>query len=112
MKYLLLIILALSSTIGYSQTATFKQMSKRLDANSLPLVNLSVNTARLNSKGFVNGEIEITDYQKRTNPLSQTVKYLCKIRYRGASALKYDKKSFAVNCLTTAIRTCICHAKT
>lgn len=92
-------LLVMTVIMGYSQAPSFKQMIKRLNANSLPLVNLTVNTGRLNSTGFVNGEIEIADYKKRTEPSSQTVKYLCKIRYRGASALKYDKKSFAVKLL-------------
>jgi hypothetical protein len=97
MNRLIILILIVTSSNGvFAQNLTFGQMIKNLNPNSIPLVNLTVNLSLMNNKDFLDGEIEIADYQRRTEPASQTVHYRCKLRYRGASALKYDKKSFAV----------------
>lgn len=80
----------------HAQESQYEQMKSLLDENSLPLVNLTVDTSTVNRTDYVQGEIEIADYQQRTDPESQTVHYQCKLRYRGASASSYDKKSFAV----------------
>ena len=97
MKRLVLLALTVVLANGiFAQNPTFEQMGKSLGANSLPLVNLTFNPGLMNNRDFLDGEIEIADYQRRTEPASQTVHYRCKLRYRGASALKYEKKSFAV----------------
>ena len=82
--------------MAYCQTSLFEQMTRQLDAASLPLVNLIVDTGRLNNRNYMDGVIEIADYKRRTDPGSLSVRYRCKIRYRGSSALRYGKKSFAV----------------
>ena len=71
-------------------------MKSQLDENSLPLVNLTVDISSVNRNDYVQGEIEITDNLRRTDPATETVRYKCKLRYRGARASRYDKKSFAV----------------
>ena len=71
-------------------------MKSQLNENSLPLVNLTVDISSVNRNDYVQGEIEITDNLRRTDPATETVRYKCKLRYRGASASSYDKKSFAV----------------
>ena len=58
-------------------------MKSLLDENSLPLVNLTVDISTVNRTDYVQGEIEITDYLRRTDPESQTVHYQCKLRYLG-----------------------------
>ena len=95
-RLIILILIVTSSNGVFAQNPAFEQMRKNLNPSSLPLVNLTVNLSLMNNKDFLDGEIEIADYQRRTEPASQTVHYKCKLRYRGASALKYDKKSFAV----------------
>ena len=71
-------------------------MKELLTEQSLPLVNLTVDVSSVNKTDYVPAEIEITDFLRRTDPESETVRYLCKLRYRGASSQIYDKKSFTV----------------
>ena len=71
-------------------------MKELLSEKSLPLVNLTADISKVSRTDYVQGEIEITDYLRRTDSESETVRYQCKLRYRGGSATRYDKKSFAV----------------
>ena len=95
-RIILLLLTVLFSESLHAQESQYEQMKSLLDENSLPLVNLTVDISTVNRTDYVQGEIEITDYLRRTDPESQTVHYQCKLRYRGASASGYDKKSFAV----------------
>jgi hypothetical protein len=70
-------------------------MKAELNEQSLPLVNMTVDVTALNKTDFVPGEIEITDYYRRTDPESETVRYPCKYRIRGGISTAYEKKSFA-----------------
>lgn len=67
-----------------------------INEHSLPLVNIIVDIAKVSKTEFVRGEIEITDYQKRTDSALETVRYHCMYRIRGGYATRYEKKSFAV----------------
>jgi len=78
------------------EQSLFEQMKAGMDGHSLPLVNLTVDAAKLNRFSFVPGEIEIADYQRRTDPSSDSVRYRCLLRIRGQKAALCDKKSFAV----------------
>ena len=80
----------------HAQENQYEQMKSQLNDNSLPLVNLTVDISSVNRSNYVQGEIEITDYLRRTDPATETVHYQCKLRYRGASSSGYNKKSFAV----------------
>jgi len=71
-------------------------MKRAMNENSIPLVNMIVDLAKVNRTEYVPGEIEIADYQRRTTPSSVTVKYQCKYRIRGVTSSAFDKKSFAV----------------
>ena len=71
----------------------------RLNARSLPLVNIVVDPSELQTTSFVPGEIEISDWHRRTDPEQFTVKYHCKYRIRGGTSTVFDKKSFAVKLL-------------
>ena len=79
-----------------AQHSLYEQMKAAMNEHSLPLVNLTVETAALNRFSFVSGEIEIADYQRRTDPTSDSVRYQCRLRIRGQKAALLDKKSFAV----------------
>ena len=87
---------AITLGLVHAQENGYEQMKHQLNENSLPLVNLTVDTSAVNRNDYVQGVIEITDYQRRTDPAAETVRYQCKLRYRGASASIYSKKSFAV----------------
>ena len=79
-----------------AQEIQYEQMKNEMNENSLPLVNIIVDIAAVNRTEYVSGEIEIADYQRRTDPSSAVVRYHCKYRIRGESTSGYDKKSFAV----------------
>ena len=81
---------------GFLHAQNYEQMKSLLNEKSLPLVNLKVDIETVNRSNYVPAEIEITDYQRRTDENSETVCFLCKIRYRGGNASTYAKKSFAV----------------
>ena len=86
----------LVSVFLHAQTGQYEQMVSLLNEQSLPLVNLEVDIKAVNRTNYVPGTIEIADYQRRTEEDSLTVRFLCMLKYRGESALKYEKKSFAV----------------
>lgn len=84
------------SAQGQDDKTQFEQMRSELWSGSLPLVNLTVDISAVNKREFVNGEIEIVDLQKRTDSLSESVKYPCQIRYRGGTSVAHEKKSFSI----------------
>ena len=86
----------LVSVFLHAQSSQYEQMVSQLSEKSLPLVNLEVDIEAVNRANYVPGTIEITDYQRRTDEDSLSVRFLCLLRHRGESTLKYDKKSFAV----------------
>ena len=95
-RKIFLLLTALYSGFLCAQESQYEQMKGLLNENSLPLVNLTVDVTSINRTDYVPAEIEIADYQRRTDPESETVRYHCKLRYRGAIAASYSKKSFAV----------------
>ena len=66
--------------------------------HSLPLVNVETNTSVLSKENYTPGHIIICDHEMRTEG-KLIASFDCKIRYRGASSLKYEKKSFAIKLL-------------
>ena len=96
MQRILGLLIIFYSAILSAQESQYEQMKRTMDENSLPLVNMIVDIAAVNKAEFVSGEIEIADYQRRTDPTSDTVRYSCKYKIRGGTSAGYDKKSFAV----------------
>lgn len=101
-RFYFVLLLALLPFIGWAQQKNYEEMKSSMNEHSLPLVNLVVDIATVKKDEYVQGEIEITDYQRRTDAEVETVHFLCKLRYRGASASGYEKKSFAVKLLDEA----------
>lgn len=95
-RKMLAIWLVLHCVTISAQETQYEEMKRTMNETSLPLVNMLVDIASVNQSYYVQGEIEITDYQRRTSPSSSTVRYLCQYRIRGGSAAGYAKKSFAV----------------
>ncbi|MGN0630753.1 MAG: CotH kinase family protein, partial [Ruminococcus sp.] len=62
---------------------------------SLPLVNVEVDVSGLSKESYIPGHITIVDAEMRTEGRLMA-SFDCKLRYRGASSLQYDKKSFAI----------------
>ena len=92
-------IAASKATGTMAGTATFRQMKERMDGNSLPLVNLTVELGAVSRERFVHGEIEIADYHGRLDGAKNYVKFSCLIRYRGRTAAGFEKKAFGVKLL-------------
>ena len=65
---------------------------------SLPLVNVEVDVSGLSKESYIPGHITIVDAEMRTEG-RLIASFDCKLRYRGASSLKYEKKSFAIKLL-------------
>lgn len=65
---------------------------------SLPLVNVEVDVSGLSKESYIPGHITIVDAEMRTEG-KLMASFDCKLRYRGASSLQYEKKSFAIKLL-------------
>ena len=65
---------------------------------SLPLVNVEVDVSGLSKENYIPGHITIVDAEMRTEGRLMA-SFDCKLRYRGASSLRYEKKSFAIKLL-------------
>lgn len=85
----ILMALFLSSNIMASET-DFTQIKNSLNEKSLPLVNISVEIGKVSKDDYTEGQIEIVSYQENDNIQEET--FLCKVKYRGASSLGYEKK--------------------
>lgn len=95
--FLLGYILFFFTPIGYAQQSEYELLKQKLNENSLPLINIVVaDTADINKNTYTDGEIEISDYRKRTDGATETLRYRCQYKYRGASSSIYAKKSFAI----------------
>ena len=70
---------------------------------SLPLVNVEVDVSRLSKENYIPGNITIVDAEMRTEGRLMA-SFDCKLRYRGASSLKYEKKSFAINIIDNNVK--------
>lgn len=94
-KKLSLVVLVNLRVLSYAAGNDYIQMRSLMNEKSLPLINITVDYSALNTESFVNGDIEIADYQQRTEE-QEVVKYSCKLRIRGVTASNLKKKSFAV----------------
>ena len=74
----------------------FDSLKAYASERTLPLVNLTVDLKSVSKAKYISASIEIFDYLKRTNPDTTTTTFPCKLKYRGATSLQYEKKSFAV----------------
>ncbi len=102
LTFVLGMCLLCESAHGQEGKTQFEQMRSELWSGSLPLVNLTVDISAVNTGTFVNGEIEVVDFHKRTDPSAESVKCRCQIRYRGGTSLNYEKKSFSIKLLDEA----------
>ena len=96
MREIVLLLVVLNSIVTLAQESQYEEMKRTMNENSLPLVNMIADMTMVNGTDYAAGEIEITDYLRRTDPDTETVRYRCKYRIRGGMASRFDKKSFAV----------------
>ena len=100
MKSLLLTLILASVSIDAMSFNDWETAIAAMNEMSIPLINIDVNVITLNKEQYIPGKITIYDTSKRINgEICNT--FDCKIKFRGASALKYEKKSFAVKLLNS-----------
>lgn len=92
-------VFCLYPSFGVAQVASFEVMKSQLDDKSLPLVNLTVAIDKVSKPEYTDAVLELADPQMRTDGQHVSTIFNCKVKYRGSSSLKYEKKSFAVKLL-------------
>lgn len=93
--FLFFIIITKTLIISAQQQTNYEELKATINENSLPLVNITVDINNISKEEYIPALIEITDPLKRTDN-NLTTNFKCKIKYRGASSLAYEKKSFAI----------------
>ena len=81
-----------------AQPSEFETLRAQLNEQSLPILNLTVDIDKVTKPVYSNATLRVVDVQKRTFGVEDTTLF-CKVKYRGSSAMGYDKKSFAVKLL-------------
>lgn len=95
---LLFIIFSFSLVTSALAKSQWETAISEYNEYSLPLVNVEVEVSRLSKENYIPGHITIVDAEMRTEGRLMA-SFDCKLRYRGASSLKYEKKSFAIKLL-------------
>ena len=83
---------------GMAQTSDYATTKASLTQKSLPLINITVEIEKVSKPEYTPATIEIADPLQRTDK-STVTNLNCKVKYRGSSAMSYDKKSFAIKLL-------------
>ena len=100
---LLFIIFSFSLVTSALAKSQWKTAISEYNEYSLPLVNVEVDVSRLSKENYIPGHITIVDAEMRTEGRLMA-SFDCKLRYRGASSLKYEKKSFAINIIDNNVK--------
>lgn len=95
---LLFIIFSFSIVTSALAKSQWETAISEYNEYSLPLVNVEVDVSGLKKESYIPGHITIVDAEMRTEGRLMA-SFDCKLRYRGASSLKYEKKSFAIKLL-------------
>ena len=95
---LLFIIFSFSLVTSALAKSQWETAISEYNEYSLPLVNVEVDVSGLKKESYIPGHIIIVDAEMRTEGRLMA-SFDCKLRYRGASSLKYEKKSFAIKLL-------------
>ena len=100
---LLFIIFSFSLVTSALAKSQWKTAISEYNEYSLPLVNVEVDVSGLKKESYIPGHITIVDAEMRTEGRLMA-SFDCKLRYRGASSLKYEKKSFAINIIDNNVK--------
>ena len=100
---LLFIIFSFSLVTSALAKSQWKTAISEYNEYSLLLVNVEVDVSRLSKENYIPGNITIVDAEMRTEG-KLMASFDCKLRYRGASSLKYEKKSFAINIIDNNVK--------
>ncbi|MCQ2067842.1 MAG: CotH kinase family protein [Bacteroidaceae bacterium] len=90
------VVITLISLIGplmaFAQKDQYGYCADNMNDNSLPLLNITVDFDSINKNSFVQGTVELAVYNSRT----VYSLYNCLVKYRGTTANRFKKKSFAL----------------
>ena len=100
---LLFIIFSFSLVTSALAKSQWKTAISEYNEYSLPLVNVEVDVSRLSKENYIPGHITIVDAEMRTEGRLMA-SFDCKLRYRGALSLKFEKKSFAINIIDNNVK--------
>ena len=92
---IVLLLTLLAGESALPQGYAYDELKEQMDEHSLPLVNLIIDLNSLEHDDFVPGHVEITDFRRRTDG-EEVAAFHCLCRYRGGSAMSYQKKSLAL----------------
>lgn len=76
-------------------TTDYDQLKSQLDEHSLPLINLVVDVSKVTKPVYTMASMEVCDPLRRMGGNILTP-LRCKVRYRGNSSMRYEKKSFTI----------------
>ena len=92
-----MLLTALSPAIMVSAaTSDFQTLMQAATNASLPLVNITVDTASIALGSYTSATVEIYDLAMLTDTANTYLKYNCEVKYRGETASTYDKKTFGM----------------
>ena len=92
---LLLATVIVSSWLPANAENDFERACSTLTGESLPQVNLTLDESRMTKETYIDGHIDIADPLARTTG-EVLCSFDCRLHWRGATSLHYDKKSIAV----------------
>lgn len=99
MRRFLLALFVCVQALAASAQGQYNEFLNHLSNESLPLVNITVEIDRVTKPDYTPATIEIADPLMRTDGENIVTKFNAKVKYRGNTSLRYDKKSFNVKLL-------------
>ena len=88
-------MLVVGSCLAVHAQSDFKRACAGLNERSLPQVNLTLDVDQMTNEEYIDGHFDIADPQCRTTG-DTLASFDCRLRWRGATSLAYQKKSLAV----------------
>ena len=81
-------------------TTDYNQLKSQIGEHSLPLINLVVDLGKVTKPVYTIASMEVCDPLRRMGGNVFTP-FRCKVKYRGNSSMRYEKKSFTIKLLDT-----------
>ena len=82
-------------TVHADTPTDYEQVKAQLGEHSLPLINLVVDLDKVSKPVYTQASMEVCDPMRRMAG-KELVPFCCKVKYRGSSSLRYEKKSFTI----------------
>lgn len=91
----ILVAMVVGTCVAMHAQSDFEQACASLNEHSLPQVNLTLDVSQMTKENYIDGHIDIADPQCRTTG-DTLASFDCRLHWRGATSLAYQKKSIAV----------------